>query len=588
MPSKSEQIAYELLALGFRAYPRSVFNGFAFACLTVIYVWPGVPHRFLAAWLGAVILVALARLWIARVFLRSRPSAGELRKWTAYGAIGYGVTGLLWGGLGAACIYYAAPRIEYILVIAFLIAFFAVLQSQLAAAHSAVFRSFLYCAWAPIVAVSLTEPAPNYQLRLLFEALMIVVTFLVGRSGNRAVQDSLTMRYENVELLHDLTLQKDALDKANRAKTRFFAAASHDLRQPMQAIVLLVESLQERVSEPEARRIAKNIRSSVNAMAALLNALLDIAKFDAGTVKPERTHFNVGNVLDRVRSTYADQAAGRGLSLQVMRCSAIVETDSILLFRILANIVTNALRYTERGRVVVGCRRRASGVEIQVWDTGVGIPEDELGNIFKEFHQLGNAARDREQGLGLGLSIVERTARLLDHPLVVKSRVGHGSMFSIRVPLGRAESIRPAETAAGDSPASLRGCTVLVIEDEAEIRAAMTILLEGWGCTVMAAGSAREARALLEGSSLVPEIVIADYRLPGEENGIHAIRAVKARYPHVTGILNSGDIHPEILKEAEASGFKLLHKPLRPARLRALLGNVWRERAASREAAVAE
>jgi CheY-like chemotaxis protein len=315
-------------------------------------------------------------------------------------------------------------------------------------------------------------------------------------------------------------------------------------------------------------------------MAALLNAILDISKFDAGTVRPVRSHFRIDNVLDRLRTSFAHQAIEKNLALTVMPTAAVVESDPILLYRILANITTNALRYTDRGRVLVGCRKRKEGLAIEVWDTGPGIPQDELRDIFKEFHQLGNATRDREQGLGLGLAIVERTALLLGHPLVVKSRVGHGSMFSIRVPYGDAGRIRASDPSRPAQWASLEGCIALVVDDDKEIRAAMTMLLEGWSCKVLCASSGPEARALLDSSGCAPHVVLADYRLPGEENGIHVIRSVLRAHPDAAGILISGDIAPEILKEAEGSGFRLLHKPLRPARLRALLGRTWRDRPA--------
>jgi signal transduction histidine kinase/ActR/RegA family two-component response regulator len=587
MSARPEQVLYELLARGFRAYPRGILNGFLFGILIVVFVWPRLPHGFLVAWLAVGFALGLARLRLSRGFMRSRPPAGELDKWTRYAAIGYGATGLMWGVMGAATIHFAADARQYILVVAFLIMLFALLNMQATAAHPAVFRAFLFSAMAPIIVVSAVEPAPpegNYYLRLVLEFLILAVTLAVGRSGNRYVTESIVMRYENVELLQELTRQKEELDKANAAKTHFLAAASHDLRQPMQALVLLVESLRERVTEPETRRIVKNIRSSVTEMAALLNGILDISRFDAGTVKPERAHFPVRNVLDRVRSTFAELAARHELALRVAPSSAVVESDPILLYRIVANIATNALRYTDRGTVLVGCRRREDGVEIQVWDTGPGIAAADIPEIFREFYQLGNPQRDREQGLGLGLAIVERTAKLLGHPLAVRSRVGRGSLFSVLVPYGDAREIHAHARLRATDSASLEGCSVLVVEDEREIRAAMTILLEGWGCEVVAASSGPEAHALLDGITAAPDVILADYRLSGEDNGIRVIRGMRMRFPQAVGILISGDIAPHVLKEAELAGVRLLHKPLRPARLRSLLGNVWREHAGAKRA----
>jgi signal transduction histidine kinase len=578
---KSEHVAYEILAIGFRAYPRSVFVGFAFACFIAAFMWVGLPHGFLVAWLAAIFVIALLRLRISSDFLQSRPPASELARWMRLAALGYGATGIAWGVLGAAAIYFAPTRVIYIEVIGFLIIVFAVLQSQIAAAHPMVFRAFLFGSWGPIILASALLPAPNdYVMRLVLEFLLLIVGFLAGRAGNRYVVESIVMRYENVELLQDLTRKKEALNKANDAKTHFLAAASHDLRQPMQAVVLLVESLQERITDPATRRIAANIRSSVASMAALLNAILDISKFDAGTVKPIRSHFRVANVLDRLRSSFAEQAAQRKLTLRVARSSAVIETDPILLYRILTNITTNALRYTDRGTVLIGCRRRRDGLAIEVWDTGPGIAEDDLEAIFREFHQIGNPSRDRDQGLGLGLAIVERTAQLLGHPLTVRSRVGHGSVFAVRVPYGDPAKVVEFDASRAPPWASLQGCTVLVVDDDREIRGAMQILLEGWGCKVLSAATGAEAREVLASCGAAPDVVLADYRLPGEENGIQVIRAVTAAHPKAAGILITGDIAPAIIKEAEHSGYLLLHKPLRPARLRSLLGNAWRERSA--------
>jgi signal transduction histidine kinase len=572
-------VTRELIALGFRSYRRSVVTGFAFAAFMVAFMWPEVPHEFLLVWLVAVGLTSTARLAIAHEFNKVGPADTEIARWTRLGAIGYASIGLCWGVIGAASLYYAQARMEYALVICFIIVIFAVLQSRVAAAHPTIFQSFLVAAWSPIVIAALTLPSPNYVLRLVLLTLLIMTTTLVGRAGNRAVAESLAIRYENLELLADITRQKEALDKANQAKTRFFAAASHDLRQPMQAIVLLVESLRERVTEPDTRRIVASIHSSVNSMAALVNALLDISRFDAGTVKPERSHFRLATVLERLRGNFAQEASAKGLQFTVHGSTAIVVTDHILLYRILANITSNAIRYTERGRVVVGCRRRADGVDVGVWDTGPGIPEEDLQDIFKEFHQLGNPHRDREQGLGLGLAIVERSAALLGHPLVVRSRVGHGSLFAVRVPYGDLAGMQATERVRGTEWTSLEGCRVLVVEDEKEIRGAMVMLLESWGCEVTAASSGSDARGWLARTTASPDVVIADYRLPGEDNGIDLIRLVQATHG-ASGILVTGDIAAALLKEAEAAGIRLLHKPLRPARLRSLLGNVWRERSA--------
>jgi CheY-like chemotaxis protein len=313
-------------------------------------------------------------------------------------------------------------------------------------------------------------------------------------------------------------------------------------------------------------------------MSGLLNEILDISKFDAGTIKPQRRSFPVSEVLDRVRSSFTQPATHKGLYLRVRPCDAVIYTDPILLYRILVNLVNNAIRYTEHGGVLVACRRRQGMLSIEVWDTGIGIPPTKLDDVFREFYQVDNAARDRDQGLGLGLAIVERTAKLLGHEISLQSRLMRGTMFSIRVRYGNPELVQQA--AAPQPLAELTGCNVLVIEDSREIRAAMTVLLEGWGCRVMAAASGREAEAALAAEPGEIHAMLADYRLPGGENGIALLKRLAPRYPTAHAILISGDIEPEALREAEEAGIPMLHKPLRPARLRAMLGSVWRERRA--------
>jgi len=585
MSPKSEHVLRELLTIGFRAYPRGLANGILFASVTTALLWDGMPHGMLAVWLACFVTLVTARFGIARSFLRAAPPAEELERWARRAAFGYGATGFAWGLLAAAAMIFAPQVPLYSLWTVFLIAIFAVLQAQTTGSHPVVFRAFTLCAFAPVLAACLLLSSPHYATRLVGVVVLLAMSLLVGRSGNRYMVDSIAIRNENVELLNDLRIQKEELDRANSAKTRFLAAASHDLRQPMQAIALLVESLQERVHEPGTRKIVGSIRSSVVAMSTLLDEILDISKLDAGTVRPRPAVFPAARVLDRLRASFSQAAAQKSLGFRVRPSEAVVETDEVLLYRILANLVQNALRYTERGGVLVGCRRRPEGVAIEVWDTGIGIPSDQLTEVFREFYQVGNPQRDRDQGLGLGLAIVERTARTLGLPLRLRSRLGRGSVFSIVVPHGDPARVGAAEAAA---PESLEGCAVLVVEDDRDIRGAITVLLEGWRCNVAVASSPPEVDGALERLGAEPDAIVADYRLPGGESGVQLIARVRERHPGASAVLVTGDVAPEVLQEAQAAGLPLLHKPLRPARLRTLLAAALRRRRASRRAPPAQ
>jgi CheY-like chemotaxis protein/two-component sensor histidine kinase len=328
------------------------------------------------------------------------------------------------------------------------------------------------------------------------------------------------------------------------------------------------------------------MHATVDSMAALLNEILDISRLDAGTVAPRTASFAMQSVLDRLRAAYMLPATRKGLLLRVRACDAIVETDPVLLYRVLANLTENALRYTREGGVLIGCRSRGDGLWVEVWDTGVGIPEDQFEAIFQEFRQLSNPQRDRELGFGLGLAIVERTARLLDLPLRLASRVGHGSVFRLRLPHGD-----PAHVRAPDAPRStdaLEGCRVVVVEDDAPIRAGLLLLLEGWGCDARAVSHGSDLDALLDAMPLPPEAFVVDYRMPGEETGIDVLLRMRERFPEAFGILVSGDVSPQVLRAAREAHVELLHKPLKPARLRALLGSARTGRDVPMEAAARE
>jgi len=364
----------------------------------------------------------------------------------------------------------------------------------------------------------------------------------------------------------------EELVAANHAKSRFLAAASHDLRQPMHALGLFVSQLNNRIKDPENRLLTGRIEAAVTALQGLLDALLDVSRLDAGVVTANFSDFKVGKVLERVEMAFAPDASDRNLRFRVRPCALPVQSDPVLLERILINLVANALRYTQAGGILIGCRRRGTMVRIEVWDTGVGIAPEHQQAIFQEFYQVGNPERDRTKGLGLGLSIAGRLARLLGGRIDVHSSPGHGSVFAVEVP--RATDFhedRVASMPRGiDEP--LHNALVLIIDDDSLVREALTGLLQQWGCRVFTAATGEEALTRLSESGLSPDAVLCDYRLPDGEIGSDAIRALRERYgAKLPAALITGDTAPERLREARESGVPLLHKPVQPGRLRALL-----------------
>jgi signal transduction histidine kinase/CheY-like chemotaxis protein len=388
---------------------------------------------------------------------------------------------------------------------------------------------------------------------------------------------TLTGYHLEVYLRRDFLLRRQ-LELANLAKSRFVAAASHDLRQPLHALGLFVAQLHGAADAAERGRLVGRIDAAMAAMNELFNDLLDISKLDAGILVPNRTEFPLAHLLERVETTCAGAAREKGLRLRVAPSTAWVRSDVILLERILLNLVTNAVRYTARGGVLVGCRRSGGLLRIEVWDSGAGIPEDQRRNIFGEFYQLAGSERGRRGGLGLGLAIVERLCRLLDHRIELTSTLGKGSCFAVVVPMvaARTKAVAPAPQAVADAS---RGKLVVVIDDDALVVEGMRGLLRGWGCNVVTAAS--QDAALSDLDEQRPDLIISDYRLANGITGIEAIEHLRATFgTAIPAFLISGDTAPERVREARAGGYHLLHKPVQPMALRAMLGQLLKEDAA--------
>ncbi|MTJ81438.1 MAG: PAS domain S-box protein [Telmatospirillum sp.] len=376
------------------------------------------------------------------------------------------------------------------------------------------------------------------------------------------------------QIRDELCKAKEGAEQANMAKTRFLAAASHDLRQPLQALSMFVTVLAGRDHTPEDAALIGRIEDSAAALETLLNGLLDVSKLEAGLVEPAMSAFEIGRLLSRLSAEFGPQVAEVGLEFRYVPSSAVITSDAALLERILRNLLNNAVRYTKVGRILLGCRRHGDTLKIEVWDTGIGIPRDQLPLIFREFHQLGNSARDRRQGLGLGLTIVDRLAQLLGHRIGVSSEPRKGSVFSIEVPLARslpvASQSKPSTLGVHDGDA-----TILVIEDEPDVLESTRLLLETWGFGVLAARTCDEAVHHLGEAGKTPDLILADYRLQGGATGAQAISRIRTmvRAP-LPAIILTGDTAPERLRQAKASGHGLLHKPVQPGVLHQMIDEV--------------
>ena len=392
--------------------------------------------------------------------------------------------------------------------------------------------------------------------------------------SNETLERRVRERTEELTLLNvALARAKGEADAANISKTKFLAAASHDILQPLNAARLYVTSLIERGARDD-RRLVDNIDASLEAVEEIFGALLDMSRLDTGAMRPEFSSFRIDDLMRQIELEFAPLASAKGIELKYVPCSLVVRSDRRLLRRLVQNLVSNAIKYTPTGRVLIGCRRKGPSLRIDVYDTGVGIPESKRRDIFIEFHRLEQGARIA-RGLGLGLSIVERVARVLGSTVEVDQTVGGGSHFAVTVARSNATPVElPARDTARIDPSQLAGTTAICIDNEPSVLDGMEMLLRGWGCDVIKAPDLDIAMAAVAESPTPPNGLLVDYHLD-QGNGIEAIIALRKRCGPLPAILITADRSPAVRERARAEDIQLLNKPLKPAALRALLAQ-WR------------
>jgi signal transduction histidine kinase len=446
----------------------------------------------------------------------------------------------------------------------------------------------LVAAWRPAVYVSLLPALVPLLLTLAFRPLTgllpvsantlllasLAAAFLLVLERLTMAQNSslallLAVRFRNEDLVQQLRSQIDVAARANQEKTRFLASAAHDLRQPLHALGMFCAALKQRMQDTPERPLVQNMMNAIESLEDSFGAMLDISRLDAGVVQAAPQTFPIRDLFRRLYQQFGGDAEARNLNLRFRATRRIVRSDPLLLERVLANLVQNALRYTRQGGVLVAARRHPRGIGLEVWDTGLGIPDDKKEMIFREFYQIDNPERDRGRGLGMGLAIVQRLCNLLDHPLELRSTVGRGTLFRLVVPAGDANAIDTPASEADTLPPRKEGTvTILLIDDERAIREATRELLRPLHVEVIVAATITEAVQLAKDAGERIDMILSDWRLRGQENGVEAVRAVRAVCGEATpAVLITGDTSPDLLKLAHESGLVVLHKPLQPRQL---------------------
>ncbi len=565
-----DRVLVEQLRLVHANAPYSFLSAAIVALLAAWVLAAAAGPVVIACWMAAVVGFGVLAVALARAFLRQTdPLPGSGDEASAVILL-YALYGAVWGALPWLALDAAAPT-DVALLIGCIAGMLAGGSSFMTPVRF-VFAGYCVLLLLPLaIKLALTGETPYQAL-----AGGVVIALAVSIAQANRVADSyrtmIELRFENVELVERLRLETESAlaaradaEGANLAKSKFLAAASHDLRQPVHAQGLFLEVLARSTLTDEQRVVLTHARAAGTASGEMLNTLLDFSRIEAGVVKPQMAPFRLQPLLNEIEVELAALADAKGIVYRSRETHAVVASDAALVALILRNLVSNAIRYTEKGGVLVGCRTRGGAVEVEVWDTGIGIAPEHEQDVFREFHQLGNPERDRRKGLGLGLAIASGMAATLGHALVLRSRVGRGSVFRLALPLTDAPAVAEAATRSGDK-VRLLGLRVLVIDDDETVRSGMQHLLRDWGAVCDAAESIDEA--LVMARAHAPALVISDYRLREQRTGAEAIAAVRSALGvDVPALLITGDTAPERLREAEASGVALLHKPVAPADL---------------------
>jgi signal transduction histidine kinase len=567
-PSESYLETESVRLLYQHAWLMSLLVGVAATTLTGYMFYGYVDTSLIAFWLLFINGIIVARVGLIIVFARARPAEDQYAKWGRYYLAAAWLNGFAWG---LPALVLDNQQLTLVFFYTLVIGGFVAGAIPGLSFNIRAFYGFALFSSVPLIVRLFFWREEFFEILGVLSVLFVMINTASAKISNRRIKQQIRLEYENRRLVENLKTEKERAERANEVKTRFLAAASHDLRQPLHAMGLFVDALDARIKFPEVRKIMDNLKLSTDSLNSLLNSLLDISKLDAGTLKPDVSDIDLSALLDQLALEFAPQALSKGLKLRIRPSDAWVRSDPVMLARILRNLLTNAIRYTSAGGVLVGCRRRNGDVRIEVHDTGAGIPANEIEHVFEEFYQLENPERDRDKGLGLGLSIVKRLADLLRHELDVRSRAGKGSVFAVTVPAAHAAPQR--ENRVRTYRDDLAGAVIVVIDDEAPIRKGMNDALQSWGCRSVLAESAEDALQQLTTAGLVPDLIVADYRLREGKTGVEAIKRIHAHAgQEIPAIVVTGDSAPERLLETKESGYRLLHKPVSAASLRSLAG----------------
>jgi signal transduction histidine kinase/CheY-like chemotaxis protein len=570
-----EKIDLYAISFLFKSLPNIIVNLLIMPTVVMVFMWGHVNKAILISWFTCSIVLMVVRYFLATTYNKHTHDHQQAIKFANYYVASTWVSGTLWGS--SILLFMVPDSLGLQLLLITIIT------------STTVGSIIIYAYWLPcfygfaIPALLLTAigifllPDIAYKGLGVLILMSLSITIQLAKKSNKSTIEAIRLRFENLDLIDQLQKEKSIAEKANAAKSKFLASASHDLRQPVHALNLFTGCLEAELQSHKGKEILTDMNRSLTSLDQLLESLLDISKLEAGVVNINMGTVVIADLINNIKKEFNLSAKNKNLILKTHTCHAVALTDRTLLSRILHNLVSNAIRYTESGKILISCRKFNKTIRLEVWDQGIGIPADESENIFQEFHQLHNPERDRTQGLGLGLAICRRLAVLLKGKLSFKSVEGEGSVFRIDIAASNSQAVSIPQTVSDNSiKDNLAGKNVFIIDDDIGIRHAMKNLFQQWRCNIEISQSKQDTVERIKTLTSAPDIIISDYRLPGKTTGVDVIKCIHEHYNNfnIPAILITGDTAAQRIKEAQKSGYILLHKPVKPGQLRMVLNKL--------------
>jgi len=565
----SHQILAEQLNLISQQIKIILIIVFVLSSLAIFAFWTVVPHEILVTWFALVNFPSLMRLVL---FYAQKKYSIELRLLGVLNILLAAWSGTAWGAVGYFFpLYGDAAMLQFITVALF----------GLTSGSVSGLSSFSPTYFAFSIPVMTTLAYRHYSIGgdvnisiSIFCIIFLIINLAFSLILQKSFLQSIRLRFENTDLVRNLRLEKDKAISASEAKSSFLAATSHDLRQPLHAMGFFIESLEKLLTSPGQLHLLQKIEHTSNNLRGQLNDLLDISKIDAGIIKPHVIPLSLNDIFNSLQRTHAPMANEKNITFNILPVSWIIESDAHMIDRVLNNLVSNAIRYTDNGgKVLLGCRKKGDELRIEVHDTGIGIPSHLTDNIFTEYYQIDNPERDQNKGLGLGLSIVKGMCELLGYNIEVHSIIGKGTSFYLTVPLSNRLPVL-ARDSTQQINMTMKTGNIILIDDESDTLDAMSHLIGNWGHMVLSFSAEGEALNYLNEHDFMPDMIITDFRLRERRTGTQAITAINSYLnKDIPAIIITGDTARDRMLQAQESGHVLLHKPILPAKLKAVINH---------------